>query len=63
MSTIDKQRIAAVSKLEQLGYTFAGDDWMHLTNNAAGAMLSCFASSIGGSLVRLISPAKEVPRC
>ena len=27
MSTIDKQRIAAVRKLEQLGYTFAGDDW------------------------------------
>jgi hypothetical protein len=28
MSTIDKQRIAAVRKLEQLGYAFAGDDWM-----------------------------------
>ena len=34
MSIIDKQRIAAVRKLEQLGYTFAGDDWMHPTNSA-----------------------------
>ena len=25
MSNIDKQRVAAVRKLEQLGYTFAGD--------------------------------------
>jgi hypothetical protein len=35
MSTIDKQRIAAIRKLEQLGYTFAGDDWMHPANDAA----------------------------
>jgi hypothetical protein len=35
MSTIDKQRIAAVRKLDQLGYTFAGDDWMHPANDAA----------------------------
>jgi hypothetical protein len=35
MSTIDKQRIAAVRKLEQLGYTFAGDDWFHAVNVAA----------------------------
>jgi hypothetical protein len=35
MSTIDKQRIAAVRKLEQLGYTFAGDDWMHPASAAA----------------------------
>ena len=34
MSTIDKQRIAAVRKLEQLRYTFAGDDWMHPANEA-----------------------------
>jgi len=37
VSNIDKQRIAAVRKLEQLGFTFAGDDWMHPTNNAASA--------------------------
>ena len=35
MSNIDKQRIAAVRKLEQLGYTFAAGDWMHPTNDAA----------------------------
>jgi len=35
MGTIDKQRIAAVRKLGQLGYTFAGDDWMHPANVAA----------------------------
>ena len=29
MSTIDRQRFAAIRKLEQLGYTFAGNDWMH----------------------------------
>jgi len=29
MSIIDKQRISAIRKLEQLGYTFAGDDWIH----------------------------------
>ena len=33
MSTIDKQRIAAIRKLEQFGYTFAGDDWIHLAND------------------------------
>jgi hypothetical protein len=27
MSNIDKQRIAAVRKLEQLGFTFAAGDW------------------------------------
>jgi hypothetical protein len=34
MSTIDKQRIAAVRKLERIGYAFAGDDWMHPDNEA-----------------------------
>jgi hypothetical protein len=29
MSTIDKQRIAAVRKLERLSYTFAAGDWIH----------------------------------
>ena len=33
MSTIDKQRTAAIRKLEQFGYTFAGDDWIHLAND------------------------------
>jgi hypothetical protein len=35
MSTIDRQRVAAIRKLEQLGYTFAGDDWIHSANDAA----------------------------
>jgi len=35
MSTIDKQRITAIRKLEQLGYRFAGDDWIHSANDAA----------------------------
>jgi hypothetical protein len=37
MSTIDKQRIGAVRKLEELGYTFAAGDWMLPTNDAAPA--------------------------
>jgi len=36
-SNIDKQRVAAVRTLEELGYTFAAGDWMHPTNNAAPA--------------------------
>jgi len=35
MSTIDKQRIAAVKKLEELGYTFAAGDWIHSATDAA----------------------------
>jgi len=35
MSIIDKQLIAAVRKLEQLGYTFAGNNWIHSANDAA----------------------------
>jgi hypothetical protein len=35
MTIIDKQRIAAIKKLEQLGYTFAGDDWIHPANDPA----------------------------
>ena len=38
MSNIDKQRVAAVRKLEQLGYTFAGE-WMHPANDASMAVL------------------------
>jgi hypothetical protein len=42
--TIDKQRIAAVRKLEQLGYTFAGNDWMHPANDAAAIAPTITAS-------------------
>jgi hypothetical protein len=36
MSTIDKQRISAVSKLEGLGYTFAGGEWTDPANDTVG---------------------------
>ena len=35
MSTIDKQRIAAVRKLEGMGYTFSAGEWMKAANDAA----------------------------
>ena len=38
MSTIDKQRVAAVRKLEQLGYTFAAGDWMEPTDDPRAVM-------------------------
>ena len=38
MINIDRQRVAAVRKLEQLGYTFAGE-WMHPANDASMAVL------------------------
>jgi len=50
MSTIDKQRVAAVRKLEQLGYTFAAGDWMHPTNGAAPA--PAITDALHGLLVR-----------
>ena len=37
VSNIDKQRVAAVRKLEELGYKFVAGDWMHPTNDAAPA--------------------------
>ena len=58
MSTIDKQRIAAVKKLEQLGYTFAADDWMHPSNDAAPA------PAITDALhALLIKRADDLERC
>jgi hypothetical protein len=32
VSTIDKQRIEAVSKLEKMGYTFVGGEWRQPDN-------------------------------
>jgi hypothetical protein len=37
VSNIDKKRITAVRKLEELGYTFANNDWMHRDNDVARA--------------------------
>jgi hypothetical protein len=36
MSTIDKQRISAVRKLEAMGYTFTGGEWTHPANDIVG---------------------------
>jgi hypothetical protein len=59
MSTIDKQRIAAVRKLELLGYTFAGDDWMHRANDAAA-----IAPTITDELhVMLLKRADDLEGC
>jgi hypothetical protein len=33
--SIDRQRISAVKKLEQLGYSFDGSDWQQPTSGAA----------------------------
>jgi HAMP domain-containing protein len=52
MSTIDKQRIAAVRKLEQLGYTFAAGDWMHPTNDAVPAPAITDALHAAGEMGR-----------
>jgi hypothetical protein len=34
MSNIDRQRVAAVRKLEEMGYTYAAGDWMQCANDA-----------------------------
>jgi hypothetical protein len=51
MSAIDKRRIAAVRKLAQLGYTFAGDDWMHPANDAA-AVAPTITDELNAMLVK-----------
>jgi hypothetical protein len=38
VSTIDRQRVAVVRKLEQLGYTFAAGDRMQSANDAAAVV-------------------------
>jgi hypothetical protein len=52
MSTIDKQRIAAVRKLEELGYTFAGDDWIHSAANDAAAIAPNITDELHAMLVK-----------
>jgi hypothetical protein len=51
MSKIDKQRIAAIRKLEQLGYTFAGEDWIHSANETA-AMTPTITDELHAMLVK-----------
>jgi hypothetical protein len=52
MSNIDKQRIAAVRKLEQLGYTFAAGVWHAPAAMAAPAPTSGQADAMHALLVQ-----------
>jgi hypothetical protein len=38
MRNVDKQRVAAVKKLEAMGYTFAAGDWMPPANDASAVV-------------------------
>jgi len=59
MSAIDKQRIAAIRKLEQLGYTFAGDDWIHSANDA-----TAIAPTVTGELhAMLVKRGDDLEGC
>jgi hypothetical protein len=40
MSNIDRQRVAAVRKLEGMGYTFAAGDWMQPANDTAAPAIT-----------------------
>jgi len=60
VSNIDKQRIAAVRKLEQLGYTFAGDDWMRPANEAA-AMAPTITDELHAMLVKRADDLEGCP--
>jgi hypothetical protein len=52
MSNIDKQRIAAVRKLEQLGYTFAFGEWHTPGGTTAPASTSVQADAMHALLVQ-----------
>ena len=51
MNNIDRQRVAAVTKLEQLGYTFAAGDWMQPANDAA-AVVPAITDALHALLVK-----------
>src|SRR5215472_653410 len=55
----DKQRIAAVRKLEQLGFTFAGDDWMHPTNSTSPT--PAITDALHALLVQRADALEDVP--
>ncbi len=75
MSNIDRQRIAAVRKLEQMGYTFADGDWVQPANEAvapvitdalyallvrrADALMTCPEESVGACELAAITDAIE----
>jgi hypothetical protein len=52
MSNIDKQRIAAVRKLERLGYTFAAGDWHAPAGITAATPASAQADAMHALLVQ-----------
>ena len=52
LSTIDRQRVAAVWKLEGLGYNFAAGDWMAPANDAAPAAPSLNGDALHTLFVR-----------
>ena len=75
MSMIDKQRVAVVSKLEGMGYTFAAGDWVQPANDAAApaitdalhallvaradALMGCPEESVGACELAAITDAIE----
>jgi hypothetical protein len=52
MSNIDKQRIAAVRKLEQLGYTFAAGSWHAPAGASAATPMSVQADTVYALLIQ-----------
>jgi hypothetical protein len=58
MSNIDKQRVAAVRKLEQLGYRFA-DDWHQPTGVTAATPASAQADGMHALLVQRADALEE----
>jgi hypothetical protein len=60
MSMIDKQRVAAVRKLEQLGYTFATGDW----HAPAGITAPAPTSAQAGAMDAVLGQRADQPeRC
>ena len=51
MSNVDRQRVAAVRKLEAMGYTFAAGDWMQPANDAA-AVVPAITDALHALLVK-----------
>jgi hypothetical protein len=51
MSNIDRLRVAAVRKLEAMGYTFAAGDWMQPANDAA-AVVPAITDALHALLVK-----------
>jgi hypothetical protein len=47
----DKQHVAAVGKLEAMGYTFAAGDWMQPANDAAAVVAPVITDALHALLV------------